>query len=90
MDSRSHRPAQQESGLLGLGGDSNDMRELREPSAGNARAHLAIEVFCYRLEGVCSAVLGAADGDALVFTGGIGENAAPVRERTVRAGGCGV
>jgi len=72
------------SGLLGLSGISNDMREVTRAAAeGNPRARLAIEIFCYRLKkyiGAYTAVLGRVD--ALVFTGGIGENAAHVRERT--------
>ena len=73
------------SGLLGLSGSSNDMRTLLEASArGDARAALAIDVFCYRL---AKAVLGLSAAlervDALVFTGGIGEHAAPVRARTL-------
>ncbi len=75
-----------ESGLLGLSGVSNDMREvMRSAEAGNDRAALAIEIFCYRLRkyvGAYTAVLGRVD--ALVFTGGIGENAAPIRARTCR------
>jgi acetate kinase len=76
----------EQSGLLGLSGESNDMRTLLElEREGSARAALAIEVFCYRL---AKALLGLSAAlpsvDALVFTGGIGENAAPVRERTVR------
>ena len=75
----------EKSGLLGLSGESNDMRTLLElESQGHARASLAIEVFCYRL---AKALLGLSAAlptlDALVFTGGIGENAAAVRERTV-------
>jgi len=74
-----------ESGLLGLSGISNDMRSVLEREArGDARARLAVLVFCQRL---AKAVLGlcAAFGrlDALVFTGGIGENAARVRELTL-------
>jgi acetate kinase len=70
-----------ESGLLGVSGVSQDMRELldsSEPMAGEA-----VDLFCYRLVreiGAMAAVLGGLD--ALVFTGGIGENAAPIRERT--------
>jgi acetate kinase len=76
-----------QSGLLGLSGASNDMRNLLQlEAAGNTRAKLAIDVFCYRLAkgvlGLCAALPSL---DALVFTGGIGENAAPVRERSVRA-----
>jgi acetate kinase len=69
------------SGLLGLSGVSNDMREvLREADEGNADARLAVDVFCHRARkyvGAYAAVMGGLD--ALVFTGGIGENAAPVR-----------
>jgi len=72
------------SGLLGISGVSNDMREVtRNAKEGNERAALAIEIFCYRLKkyiGAYTAVLGRVD--ALVFTGGIGENAAHVRAQT--------
>lgn len=71
-----------QSGLLGLSGESNDMRTLTEKAAaGNRRAQLAIDVFCYRIRkyiGMYAAVLGRVD--AVVFTGGIGENAAEVRD----------
>ena len=81
----------EQSGLLGLSGESNDMRALLElERQGHARAHIAIEVFCYRL---AKALLGLSAAlptvDALVFTGGIGENAAAVRERTCARWGCG-
>jgi acetate kinase len=70
-----------ESGLLGISGSSNDMRELEErASAGDRRARLAIDIFCYRVKkyiGAYAAVLGRVD--AVVFTGGIGENEAGVR-----------
>ncbi len=70
------------SGLQGICG-SNDMREilLREEQ-GDERARLAVDLFCYRIKkyiGAYLAVLGRVD--ALVFTGGIGENAPVVRER---------
>ncbi len=70
-----------ESGLVGLSGKSNDMRNLGElAEKGDARAQLAIDVFCYRVRkyiGMYAAVL---DGvDAIVFTGGIGENSPAVR-----------
>jgi len=75
-----------ESGLLGVSGVSNDMREVvGAAAAGNPRAGLALDIFCYRLKkyiGAYTAVLGRVD--ALVFTGGIGENAAGIRERTCR------
>jgi acetate kinase len=74
------------SGLIGLSGLSNDMRKLLEAeAAGNERAKLAVDVFCYRLRkyvGAYVAVLGGLD--ALVFTGGIGENAPAVRARSVQ------
>jgi len=64
------------SGLLGLSGASNDVRDLLKLSrGGNKRAKLALEVFCYRIKkyiGAYLAVLGSVD--AVVFTGGIGEN----------------
>jgi acetate kinase len=70
-----------QSGLLGLSGLSHDMRTLLEERAkGSGRAAMAIEVFTYRIRkyiGAYWAVLGGAD--AVVFTGGIGENAAAVR-----------
>ena len=73
------------SGLLGLSGQSNDMRNLLElEGKGNARARLAIDVFCYRLAKTLLGLSAALpELDAIVFTGGIGENAAPVRARTV-------
>jgi acetate kinase len=72
------------SGLLGLSGRSNDMKELlyAAEQEGDERAKLAIEVFCYRARkylGGYLAVLGGAD--AIVFGGGIGENAPEVRKR---------
>jgi acetate kinase len=74
-----------ESGLLGLSGASNDMRTLLQArDRGDARAALAIDVFCYRLAkallGLCAALERI---DALVFTGGIGEHAAAIRAETL-------
>ena len=70
-----------QSGLLGISGISNDMRHLREQAqAGNERAKLAFDIFCYRIRkyiGAYTAVLGRLD--AIVFTGGIGENNADIR-----------
>jgi acetate kinase len=76
----------QHSGLLGVSGISNDMKELLAAEAeGNERAALAVEMFCYRVRKYVAAYAGVMGGvDALIFTGGIGENAAPVRERSVR------
>lgn len=73
------------SGLLGLSGLSNDMRTLVAASEqGDTHAHLAIEVFCYRLAKAILGLCASLDHlSALVFTGGIGENSAPVRARTL-------
>jgi acetate kinase len=73
-----------ESGLLGISGLTNDMRvlqdELREHD--DRRARLAIEVFCYRARKYIGAFLAAMGGaDAVVFTGGIGENSPEIRAR---------
>ena len=72
-----------QSGLLGISGISNDMRTLADLAAqGNTRAQLAIEIFCYRIKKYIGAYTAALDTvDALVFTGGIGENAVDVRRR---------
>jgi len=71
------------SGLLGVSGTSRDARELLEAEAGgDPDAALAIEMFCYAVRkqvGAYLAVLGGAD--AVVFGGGIGENAPSIRER---------
>lgn len=74
-----------QSGLLGLSGLSNDMRTLCAAAAsGHTGAILAIEVFCYRLAKNIGAMAMALDRlDAVVFTGGIGENAALVRAKVV-------
>ena len=72
-----------QSGLLGVSGVSNDLREIeREADRGNARAQLALEIFGYRVRKYVGAYTAAMGGlDVLVFTGGIGENA--VRMRTL-------
>lgn len=71
-----------ESGLKGVSGLSGDMREiLAEKARGNSRAQLAFDIFVHRLYSGIGAMLASLGGlDALVFTAGIGENAAPVRE----------
>ena len=76
-----------QSGLLGLSGQTNDMRELLQlEDGGDPQAHVAVEVFCYRLaKAVAALVVGLGRLDALVFTGGIGENSIPVRARTITA-----
>jgi acetate kinase len=75
------------SGLLGLSGTSNDMRALLEArERGDARAALAIDVFCHRLAKALLALTASLTRvDALVFTGGIGEHAAPIRAQTLAA-----
>ncbi len=70
------------SGLLGLSGLSNDMRELTAAYDKNPRARLAVDVFCHRARkylGAYLAVLGGAE--AVIFSGGIGENSPLVREK---------
>jgi acetate kinase len=70
----------QQSGLLGLSGISSDMRTLLDSP--DPRAKLAVDVFCHRVGREMGSLAAALGGlDALVFTGGIGENAAAIRER---------
>jgi acetate kinase len=74
----------QESGLLGVSGVSSDMRTLL--ASDDPRAAFAIELFCYRIARELGSLAAALGGlDALVFTGGIGEHAAPIRARVVEA-----
>jgi acetate kinase len=70
-----------QSGLYGISGVSGDMRDLlRESENGNQRAALAIDIFCYRVKKYLGAYLAALNGaDAIIFGGGIGENAPSVR-----------
>jgi acetate kinase len=73
------------SGLLGVSGLSNDMRTVQQAAeAGHERAQLAIEMFCYVLaKALAGLVVPLGRLDALVFTGGIGENAVSVRASVV-------
>jgi len=72
-----------ESGLLGVSGISQDMRTLLASDAAEARE--AVELFCYRIARELGSLAAAAGGlDALVFTGGIGEHAAPVRAKVAQ------
>ncbi len=75
-----------ESGLKGLGGGKGDMREIiAGMERGDERAQVAFDVFVHRLSAGIGAMLGALGGlDALVFTGGIGENVRQVREMACR------
>jgi len=72
------------SGLLGISGLTNDMRELlaEAEESGDRRARLAIDIFCYRIRKYIGAYVAAMNGaDAIVFAGGIGENSAEIRSR---------
>jgi acetate kinase len=74
------------SGMLGLSGISSDFRELL--ASDNPRARFAVEVFCYRVAGHIASLAAALGGlDGIVFTAGVGENAAPVRSAICRACG---
>lgn len=70
-----------ESGVLGLSGVSSDFRDLTEAmEQGNEQAAVAVEAFCYRVAKHIGAYTAALNGvDAIVFTAGIGENAAHIR-----------
>jgi acetate kinase len=73
-----------QSGLLGISGLTNDMRELQAElkEHEDRRVRLAIEIFCYRARKYIGSYLAAMGGaDAIVFTGGIGENSPDVRAR---------
>jgi acetate kinase len=84
MDARAlEKLLYKESGLLGVSGRSSDMRVLL--AADDARSRLAVDLFCYRAAREIGSLAAALGGlDALVFTAGIGEHAAPVRERILR------
>jgi acetate kinase len=71
------------SGLLGLSGLSNDMRELTVAYQTNPRARLAVDVFCYRARKYLGAYLAVLAGaaQAVIFSGGIGENSTLVRKK---------
>ena len=73
-----------QSGLLGISGLTNDMRELlaEAEESDDRRARLAIEIFCYRAGKYLGAYLAAMNGaDAIIFAGGIGENSPKIRAR---------
>ena len=85
MDARAlEKLVYQQSGLLGVSGVSSDMRELL--ASGDPRAALAVDLFVYRIGRELGSLAAALGGlDAIVFTAGIGEHAAPVREKVCRA-----
>lgn len=73
-----------QSGLLGISGLTNDMRDLLAEANENQdrRARLAIDIFCYRVRKYIGSYLAALGGaDAIVFAGGVGENAPEIRAR---------
>ncbi len=71
-----------ESGLLGVSETSSDMRDLLDRETQDVRAAEAVTLFCYQARKWIGAFAAALGGlDTLVFAGGIGENAAPIRER---------
>jgi propionate kinase len=71
-----------ESGLLGVSETTSDMRDLLERETQDVRAAEAVALFCYQAKKWIGAFVAALGGlDTLVFAGGIGENAPPVRER---------
>jgi acetate kinase len=77
------------SGLLGLSSRSGDLRELLAQEAGDDRAAMALEIFCYRIRKYVGAYLAALGGArAVVFTGAIGERSAEVRARVCRGLDC--
>jgi len=84
MDARAiEKMIYNQSGLLGVSGISSDMRTLlasKEP-----RAQLAVDLYVYRIRRELGSLAAALGGlDAVVFTGGIGENATAIRERVCR------
>ena len=75
-----------QSGLLGVSGISSDMRKLLESD--DPRAKLAVDLYVYRIRRELGSLAAALGGlDALVFTAGIGENSAAIRERVCRDAG---
>jgi acetate kinase len=76
----------QKSGLLGISGLSNDMRQILAAMKTNTRARLAFDIFVHRLRSCMGAMTASLGGlDALVFTGGIGENSPEVRAAACEA-----
>lgn len=76
------RMVNHQSGLLGLSGNSSDVRELLDAEPDDVRAAEALALFCYRIKqsiGAFAATLGGVD--TVVFSGGIGENSPLIRER---------
>ncbi len=77
-----HKMINHESGLLGVSETSSDLRDLLEKEDTDIRAAEAVAIFCYQVKKCIGAFAAALGGlDTLVFTGGIGENAAEIRSR---------
>ncbi|NLT51901.1 MAG: acetate kinase [Ignavibacteria bacterium] len=78
------------SGLMGLSGESSDMREIEQAvAAGNKRAKDAFDVMIYKIKKYIGAYIAALGGcDAIVFTGGIGENSVEVRRQVCENMSC--
>jgi acetate kinase len=77
-----NRLVNHDAGLAGVSGTSGDMRDLLERESHDARAADAVALFCYLARKALGGLVAALGGlDTLVFTGGIGEHAAPVRAR---------
>jgi len=75
-----------ESGLLGISGVSEDMRDVLTASQTNERAKLAVDLFVHRLKGLIATMIASLEGiDLLIFTAGIGEHSPIIRERTCEA-----
>jgi acetate kinase len=76
------RIVNRESGLLGVSGSTSDMKTLLDREKDDARAAIAVEMFCYQARKAVGSLAAALGGiDTLVFTGGIGQNAPPIRAR---------
>ncbi|MGM9998398.1 MAG: acetate/propionate family kinase [Candidatus Bruticola sp.] len=96
MEKENLTPAQvdtlmnKKSGLLGISGLSSDMRDIEEAAAsGNEKAKLALDMFCLRLVKYIGAYMAEMGGaDAIVFTGGIGQNSPVTRALTCANLGC--
>jgi len=80
-----HTLLTKESGLLGLTEVTSDCRFVEDNYDSDAAAKRAMDLYCYRLAKYIGSYVAALDGrlDAVVFTGGIGENSAPIRELTL-------
>lgn len=78
-----HALLNKHSGLLGLSGFAGDMRDLLEEAEnGDRRCNEAIDVFCYRAKKYIGSYAASMNGvDAIIFTGGIGENSSQIRDR---------